>query len=63
MKHGRKEKLRRIELFNKFIEANPPKMPASFSHNEYKRIVKYAQVAFVTGYNTGENDICRARTP
>lgn len=36
-------------------------MPKNFSHAAYKRMVNYAWVAFVTGYNTGENDVCRGR--
>lgn len=61
MKHGRQEKLRRAALFKRFVESNPPKMPKNFSHAAYKRMVNYAWVAFVTGYNTGENDVCRGR--
>ena len=61
MKHTRKEQLRRLALFKRFVEAHPPKMPDDFSHREYNRVIKYAKVAFYTGYNTGENDICRGR--
>lgn len=50
-----------MELFKKFLEANPPEMPADFSHKDYKRVIGYARSAFITGYNTGENDVCRER--
>lgn len=61
MKHTALQKRRRITLFKAFVKANPPKMPEKFTHKEYKRVVSYAKIAFVTGYNTGENDVCRGR--
>ena len=61
MRHSRVEQKRRWQLFAKFLKANPPKMPAEFSHREFKRVVSYAKTAFITGYNTGENDAMRGR--
>jgi hypothetical protein len=61
MHHSRREVRERLAAFLIFVDRNPPKMPASFTHAEYKRVVKYAKVAFASGYNTGQNDLCRDR--
>lgn len=55
-KHTRKEHRRRLVAFNRFVEANPPRMPTDFSNRDWKRVVKYALAAFVTGWNTGQHD-------
>lgn len=59
MKHTRAERQRRAELFRRFVKGNPPKMPAEFTHREYKRIVGYARAAWATAYKTAVNDVMR----
>jgi hypothetical protein len=61
MHHNRREVRERLAAFLIFVDKHPPKMPESFTHREYKRIVSYAKVAFASGYNTGQNDLCRDR--
>jgi hypothetical protein len=56
-KHTRAERRRRLAAFKAFVKANPPEMPSDFSNKDYKRVVKYACVAFVTGWNSGINDV------
>lgn len=41
----------------RFIKANPPRMPKSFTHSEWKRITSYAYIAFCTGYRTARHDV------
>ena len=59
MKHGAAEKLRRITAYKVFVKENPPSMPADFSNKDYKRVVNYARVAFITGWNSGINDMVK----
>lgn len=55
-KHSRKEQRRRVIAFEAFVSRHPPKMPAEFSHRDYKRVTSYAKIAFITGWNSGIND-------
>lgn len=59
MKHKAKEKRRRTAAFVKFLKAHPPEMPAVFSHQVYKTVVKYARCAFNTGWNSGQCDLVK----
>ena len=53
MKHSRADIKYRMESFKKFLVKNPPQMPASFTHSEYKRVVRYACSAWCGAFNTG----------
>jgi len=57
VKHTRAEQRRRAKAFTLFVKANPPRMPESFSHRDWRRVVAYARVAFVTGWNSGVHDV------
>lgn len=59
MKHTRREKKRRADVARRFLKNNPPKMPESFTHKDWKRMARYAYSAFVCGYNTALNDVLK----
>jgi hypothetical protein len=61
MRHSMAEKRQMHDSYDKFIKNNPPRMPSDFSHKDYRRVVDYAHVAFVVGYNTAMNDFLRPR--
>ena len=58
-KHSSRELTRRNAAFRRMVKANPPEMPASFSHKDYRRVLAYARVAFCTGWNSGINDVSK----
>jgi hypothetical protein len=43
VRRRRQEIIRRGALFKKFVEANPPRVPAGCSRAEYNRIMKYEE--------------------
>lgn len=55
MRHSSKDSRTRIQDFKKFVKANPPNMPADFSHKDYRRVINYACIAFCTGFFGGMN--------
>lgn len=57
MKHKKSDIVARRKAFDAFLKAHPPKMPESFTHAEWKRVVSYSKIAFITGFNSGENHI------
>lgn len=55
MHHRLKDRQARGDAWRKFLDNNPPRMPKDFTHSEYKRIVSYARVAFLSGFYSGMN--------
>lgn len=59
MKQSFRERRLRHEAFIKFLEANPPRMPESFTNKDYRRVEGYAFVAFCAGWNMHGNELRR----
>jgi hypothetical protein len=58
MRMGREAKRQRAAAFRAFVKAVPVAhgLGESFTHLEYKRVLRYVGIAFATGYGTGAND-------
>ena len=61
MRHSAALKRRRQEFWEIFLENVPPKMPKDTPPETLERIIAYAWLAFVSGYNAGANDFKKDR--